>query len=216
MASSLAWKSVGLFSSSDLPSYTFLSNIVTLLLIFLSAATLITSASAIVASSSDLLCCSWVTNHLPPRRVCLIINLSLTKPSKTHTDTSTMSEPQPLMFCVNGCKMTKQEKKCVVTLKRYPYVCKNQPSWWKVIRDQEQQRRLEEETTMTKAEVIRAAAAKKMSKKVARLAKKVYKGKSEEEKRPTDFQADDDAIMMGKGVTMKKALKTSNYVQMTT
>ncbi|GKD33373.1 hypothetical protein Tco_1248882, partial [Tanacetum coccineum] len=33
-------------------------------------------------------------------------------------------------------------------------------------------------------------------------------GKSEEEKRPTDFQADDDAIVMGKSVTMKKALKT--------
>ncbi|GJY43570.1 hypothetical protein Tco_0431783 [Tanacetum coccineum] len=118
-----------------------------------------------------------------------------------------MFEPQPLVFCVNGCKTTKQEKKCIVTCKRHPYVCK------KVIRDQEQQRRLEEETTMAEAEaeVIRVVAAKKkMSKRVARLAKKVYEGKSEEEKRPIDFQADDDAIVMGKSVTMKKALKTSN------
>ncbi|GJZ45456.1 hypothetical protein Tco_0593052 [Tanacetum coccineum] len=82
-----------------------------------------------------------------------------------------MSEPQPLAFCVNGCKMTKQEK-----------------------------------AVMAEAEVAK----KNMSKRVARLAKKVYEGKSEEEKRPTDFQADDDAIMMGKGVTMKKALNTSN------
>ncbi|GKD22433.1 hypothetical protein Tco_1224136 [Tanacetum coccineum] len=118
-----------------------------------------------------------------------------------------MFEPQPRAFCVNGCKTTKQEKKCVVTCKRHPYVCK-------VIRDQEQQRRLEEEATMAEAEaeVTKVVAAKKkMSKRVARLAKKVYEGKSEEEKRPTDFQAHDDAIVMGKSVTMKKALKTSNY-----
>ncbi|GJV45703.1 hypothetical protein Tco_1430239 [Tanacetum coccineum] len=68
-----------------------------------------------------------------------------------------MFEPQPLAFCVNGCKTTKQEKKCVVTCKRHPYVCKNQSSLWKVIRDQEQQTRLEEEATMAEgeAEVIR-------------------------------------------------------------
>ncbi|GJY43568.1 hypothetical protein Tco_0431781 [Tanacetum coccineum] len=105
-----------------------------------------------------------------------------------------MSEPQPLVFCVNGCKMTKQEKKCAVTRKCHPYVCKRK------------QRRLEQKAAMAEAEVAK----KNMSKRVARLAKKVYEGKSEEEKRPTDFQADDDAIMMGKGVTMKKALKTSN------
>ncbi|GKB65094.1 hypothetical protein Tco_0921280 [Tanacetum coccineum] len=111
-----------------------------------------------------------------------------------------MFEPQPLAFCVNGCKTTKQEKKCVVTCKRHPYVCKNQPSLWKVIRDQEQQRRLEEKAAMAEAEVAK----KNMSKRVARLAKKVNEGKSEEEKTPTDFQAHDDAIVMGKSVTMKK------------
>ncbi|GJT39678.1 hypothetical protein Tco_0939543 [Tanacetum coccineum] len=48
---------------------------------------------------------------------------------------------------------------------------------------------------------------KKMGKRVRRLAEKVFEGKSLEEKMATDFKGDNDAIVMGSGVSNQKVLK---------
>ncbi|GJT39679.1 hypothetical protein Tco_0939544 [Tanacetum coccineum] len=122
-----------------------------------------------------------------------------------------MSEEKPPVLCVNGCTMTAQEKKS------------KRPSRWKVIRDE--RRRLEEKAVVVVNNVVVAAnnedaeedeepeetaAAKKnkkIGKRVGRLAEKVFEGKSPEEKMATDFKGDNDAIVMGSGVSKQKALK---------
>nr|GEU51381.1 katanin p80 WD40 repeat-containing subunit B1 homolog isoform X1 [Tanacetum cinerariifolium] len=94
---------------------------------------------------------------------------------------------------INTERMIASEKKSSVSRKLHPSVCKNQPSRWKVIRDE--RRRLEEEGAVVAvnadddaAEEEETAAAahaknnKKMSKRVKRSAEKVFEEKSHEEK----------------------------------
>ncbi|PWA44238.1 hypothetical protein CTI12_AA528250 [Artemisia annua] len=135
-----------------------------------------------------------------------------------------MSKP---LRCENGCKLTKQQRKCIQTLRHHYLVCPRRDSRWKVIRDAENEMRRLEEAEMRRLDeeemgrldeeahaisdeedeeeeemvgVERRLSDLKMNRRVERQARKEWEKTMKKEKLQKEFKAEDDVIALKKGI----------------